>query len=69
MRRYLVVANQTLGGGHLVGKVRECLQDAPAASISLYLLPRPGITGPTRKARQWPLQGGGSRPRSTGSAS
>jgi hypothetical protein len=29
MRRYLVVANQTLGGGHLVGKVRECLQDGP----------------------------------------
>ncbi len=25
MRRYLVVANQTLGGTHLVAKVRECL--------------------------------------------
>lgn len=31
MRRYLVVANQTLGGGHLVGKVRECLQDGPCS--------------------------------------
>jgi hypothetical protein len=25
MRRYLVVANRTLGGGHLLAKVRECL--------------------------------------------
>jgi hypothetical protein len=27
MRRYLVVANQTVGGEHLVEKVRECLED------------------------------------------
>ncbi len=30
MRRYLVVANQTLGGEHLVEKIRECLSGGPA---------------------------------------
>jgi len=29
MRRYLVVANRTLGGGHLLDKVRECLAAGP----------------------------------------
>lgn len=29
MRRYLVVANQTLAGEHLVSKVRECLAAGP----------------------------------------
>lgn len=29
MRRYLVVANQTLGGEHLKEKVRECLAAGP----------------------------------------
>ena len=30
MRRYLVVANQTLGGRHLVEKIRECIAAGPA---------------------------------------
>ncbi|MDQ4004775.1 MAG: hypothetical protein M3135_00530 [Actinomycetota bacterium] len=30
MRRYLVVANQTLGGEHLVEKIRECIAAGPA---------------------------------------
>jgi cell pole-organizing protein PopZ len=30
MRRYLVVANQTLGGGHLAEKVRACLAAGPS---------------------------------------
>ena len=29
MRRYLVVANQTLGGEHLAQKVRECIAVGP----------------------------------------
>ena len=29
MRRYLVVANRTLGGNHLTAKVRECLAAGP----------------------------------------
>jgi GABA permease len=29
MRRYLVVANQTLGGEHLLDKVRECVAAGP----------------------------------------
>jgi hypothetical protein len=29
MRRYLVVANQTLGGEHLAGKVKECTAAGP----------------------------------------
>lgn len=29
MRRYLVVANQTLGGEHLLERVRECLAAGP----------------------------------------
>jgi GABA permease len=29
MRRYLVVANQTLGGEHLMAKVRECMAAGP----------------------------------------
>lgn len=29
MRRYLVVANQTLGGDHLLDKVRACLAEGP----------------------------------------
>ena len=29
MRRYLVVANRTLGGSHLVAKVRECMAAGP----------------------------------------
>ena len=35
MRRYLVVANQTLGGEHLEAKVRECLAAGPS---SFYVL-------------------------------
>jgi hypothetical protein len=30
MRRYLVVANQTLGGEHLIERVRQCLADGPS---------------------------------------
>lgn len=30
VRRYLVVANQTLGGDHLLNKVRECSDSGPA---------------------------------------
>jgi len=30
MRRYLVVANRTLGGNHLTAKVRECLAAGPS---------------------------------------
>ncbi len=30
MRRYLVVANQTLGGDHLVERIRACMADGPA---------------------------------------
>jgi hypothetical protein len=30
VRRYLVVANQTLGGDHLAEKVRDCLAAGPA---------------------------------------
>jgi cell pole-organizing protein PopZ len=30
MRRYLVVANRTLGGGHLLAKVRECMAGGPS---------------------------------------
>jgi cell pole-organizing protein PopZ len=29
MRRYLVVANRTLGGSHLMAKVRECVAAGP----------------------------------------
>jgi hypothetical protein len=29
MRRYLVVANQTLGGEHLLEKVRDCMAEGP----------------------------------------
>jgi hypothetical protein len=29
MRRYLVVANQTLGGQHLIEKVRQCVAEGP----------------------------------------
>ncbi len=29
MRRYLVVANQTLGGEHLIEKVRQCMESGP----------------------------------------
>jgi hypothetical protein len=29
MRSYLVVANQTLGGEHLIERVRQCLADGP----------------------------------------
>lgn len=29
MRRYLVVANQTLGGEHLIERVRQCLAGGP----------------------------------------
>jgi hypothetical protein len=31
VRRYLVVANQTLGGEHLIEKVRQCMEDGPCA--------------------------------------
>ena len=31
MRRYLVVANQTLGGDHLMDAVRECMADGPSS--------------------------------------
>jgi len=30
VRRYLVVANQTLGGEHLMSKVRECMAAGPS---------------------------------------
>jgi GABA permease len=30
MRRYLVVANRTLGGGHLLAEVRECMAAGPS---------------------------------------
>ena len=30
MRRYLVVANRTLGGSHLMAKVRECVAAGPS---------------------------------------
>jgi cell pole-organizing protein PopZ len=30
MRRYLVVANRTLGGNHLTARVRECLAAGPS---------------------------------------
>jgi hypothetical protein len=30
VRRYLVVANQTLGGDHLVERIRACMADGPA---------------------------------------
>jgi GABA permease len=30
MRRYLVVANRTLGGDHLMAKVRECVAAGPS---------------------------------------
>jgi hypothetical protein len=33
MRRYLIVANQTLGGDQLAAKLAECMPDR-AASIS-----------------------------------
>ena len=29
MRSYLVVANQTLGGEHLIQRVRQCLAEGP----------------------------------------
>jgi hypothetical protein len=29
MRRFLVVANQTLGGEHLLRKIRDCVADGP----------------------------------------
>ena len=29
MRRYLVVANRTLGGEHLLAKVKECVESGP----------------------------------------
>jgi hypothetical protein len=29
MRRFLVVANQTLGGEHLIEKVRQCMEEGP----------------------------------------
>ena len=35
MRRYLVVANRTLGGEHLTGKVQRCLEEGPC---SFYVL-------------------------------
>ena len=35
MRRFLVVANQTLGGEHLIEKVRDCMSREPS---SFYLL-------------------------------
>lgn len=31
MRRYLVVANQTLGGEHLLDKARECMEEGQCA--------------------------------------
>jgi hypothetical protein len=31
MRRYLVVANQTLGGEHLMARIRECLSAGPSS--------------------------------------
>jgi hypothetical protein len=30
MRRYLVVANQTLGGEHLLARIRRCVQQGPS---------------------------------------
>jgi len=31
MRRYLVVANQTLSGEHLVARIRDCLRAGPSS--------------------------------------
>ena len=31
MRRYLVVANQTLGGEHLIERIRACMAEGPAS--------------------------------------
>jgi hypothetical protein len=42
MRRYLVVANQTLGGSHLTEKVRETLAAGPSAFHVLVPATPPG---------------------------
>ena len=42
MRRYLVVANQTLGGSHLIDKVRETLAAGPCAFHVLVPATPPG---------------------------
>jgi hypothetical protein len=43
MRRYLVVANQTLGGGALIKKIRACLDEGPCRfHISVPATPRAG---------------------------
>jgi hypothetical protein len=42
MRRYLVVANQTLGGAHLMGKVRETLAAGPCVFYILVPATPPG---------------------------
>ena len=41
MRRYLVVANQTLGGEHLAEKVRECIAAGPCQFHVLVPATRP----------------------------
>ena len=44
MRRYLVVANQTLGGEHLMEKVRECMTAGPCRfSVVVPATDRPGV--------------------------
>lgn len=42
MRRYLVVANQTLGGSHLIDKVRETLAHGPCTFHVLVPATPPG---------------------------
>ncbi|MGH2706441.1 MAG: hypothetical protein ACRDJ4_15540 [Actinomycetota bacterium] len=42
MRRYLVVANQTLGGDHLAAEVRRCLQAGPSRFHVLVPATPPG---------------------------
>jgi hypothetical protein len=42
MRRYLVVANQTLGGPHLIDKVRETLETGPCSFHVLVPATPPG---------------------------
>jgi hypothetical protein len=42
MRRYLVVANQTLGGAHLMGKIQEALAAGPCVFHILVPATPPG---------------------------
>jgi hypothetical protein len=42
MRRYLVVANQTLGGEHLIARIRECLSAGPSSFFVIVPATPPG---------------------------